>query len=191
MQLIFSKKFLTKSKTNTLSIYEINPQKRVIITNSNKYFSSHEFPYMYFVVKSTKKDNGYQYGGLWAGGLSLFCSRTRIKSFEDPVYLLPMEKQRNGAVCTDHNHDGKIFETNKELELFIIDSWWKLEHTFQIKSEKLNIFSPVNLKGQTIKAGLLEVLNLNLDRLEIEFPRLFVKGSKLSSRSFKGQFRKD
>lgn len=180
MRKIFDRTFENShSEEEFISIYECNPQKRIIFTDGYKSYLRFEFHYLYFVTRCIKYKDKYLYGGLWRNGLSLCCSKTKLTSFEDPINLLPMEQGYNGAICADHKYDNKIFQTREELELFVINSWWKLIHSFYGLPNIEMASSATDVEGYKKiykgKISMAKWLNLNIDILKTGFasnPRL-------------------
>lgn len=108
-------------------ILEQPPCKRTIYIN--KKYVSLPFPYLYFSLRYVIRNKKYVYQGIWGLGLQIYCSKVPINSINDQVFILPIENQRQGLVCTDHTWDGKEFDSYEKLEKAIIGLWWQSDHS--------------------------------------------------------------
>jgi hypothetical protein len=86
-------------------------------------------PYVYHVVSFHGCGQGaYVYPGIGGIGLLTWCSNKRLKSFDDEVYLLPTDYERNGLVCTTHAYDRKAFKKVDVLVNFVLGLWYGAQH---------------------------------------------------------------
>jgi hypothetical protein len=86
------------------------------------------FPYLIFVIRYSKCDEGFLYQGLADSGLSVYFRNSPLESFDDELFQSPTDLCRNGIVCTDHRFDRLVCETSAEIAGTVLDIWWNTVH---------------------------------------------------------------
>lgn len=97
------------------------------------------FPYLIYAIVYMKEahrheeDGRFIYPGITKLGLSVYFANKSTRSFQNQVWLPPMTGIRRmdqyGAVCTNHNYDGRQYMQLKDLILDITSLWWGTTHS--------------------------------------------------------------
>lgn len=107
-------------------IVEQDPQARTIWANSPRCL---QFPYVINIITYDKVPGGkVSYGGIYKTGLVVLLTNKSPKTLDDTVYICPTESQRQGLVCTPHEHDNRTFDSLNELLFFVTSMWWQIHH---------------------------------------------------------------
>lgn len=148
-----------------LMILEAEPQVRSIITSgsSNKFSYRLPFPYILFIIQYTKDNyrgqTKYFYPGLYGNGLRVYGSNSPLKTLENKVFLLPNEESGLGLVCTNHDYDGKTYNSVIELANEVIGLWWGHNHSLIRRDISFEQWSSMSLED--VLSGKMKFLKFN------------------------------
>lgn len=122
-----------------LIVIESEPQIRTIfLTSSYKYTERLAFPYVYHIIHYRKIGKKYYYFGIYDRGLMVFMNKKPIRSINSKLCFCPLEVERFGISCTNHDKDESAYNSISDLIGDIIGDWWQMEHLINYYSH----FSP-------------------------------------------------
>jgi hypothetical protein len=108
---------------------EQEPQYRTLLLDS-QVWNAMRFPVprMLFIVRYIVRRDSFIYPGFYDLGLRVCCIEKPLISFQDRIYQMPTDCDREGLVCTNHAHDGKEYKSLSELASSVIEKWYGSRH---------------------------------------------------------------
>ena len=126
-------KYIDENDSDGILILESEPQIRnLFIQSQTKDSIRVPFPYMQFVFRYTKRLNKFVYHGYSGAALSILGSKKSLTSLKSKSFVIPTDT--TCIVCTDHDYDGKEYNTLFEMTQEIITLWWGTRHVIYEKT---------------------------------------------------------